>query len=254
MNYNDLPGVNKSTLWEMRKSPLHYWHLMHDTPKKDTPAMQLGRAVHAAILKPTAYKRDFAVMPDIDRRTKAGKEAYDAFCAESQEKEILTGTDAETVRQMAKAFRKNEAAVKLLKGTRREKALCWTDAGTGVACKCRMDALGEYVIDLKTTMDAGTKTFGREALRYGYDLQAAMYLEAARANGYDPKGFIFIVQEKSAPYLINIIRAGDAFIDRGLWIMQDLLTKYKECTETDTWPGYGENELILPEWEVIDDE
>ena len=89
MKYEDIDAVNKSTLWEMRKSPLHYWHLTHDTPREDTKAMQLGRAVHAAILTPTAYKRDFAVTPDIDRRTKAGKEAYEAFCAEAEGKEIL---------------------------------------------------------------------------------------------------------------------------------------------------------------------
>lgn len=253
-SYFDNPAVNKSTLWEMRKSPLHYWHLMHDTPREDTPAMQLGRAVHAAILTPTAYKRDFIVAPDIDKRTKAGKEAYEAFCKEAEGKEILSSANAETVRKMAKAYRKNPAAVLLLKQTRREKPLFWTNPETGVQCKCRIDALGEYVIDLKTAMDAGTKVFSKEALRYGYDLQAAMYLEAARANGYNPKGFIFIVQEKSAPYLINIIRAGEAFIDRGTWIMRDLLTKYKTCVETNTWPGYGENEIILNEWEVIGDE
>ena len=254
-DYNDIQAVNKSTLWEMRKSPLHYWHLMHDTPRKDTPAMKLGRAVHAAILTPTAYKRDFVVMPNIDRRTKAGKEEYEAFCEEAKDREIISQEDAETIRMMTSAFRKTPAAAALLKKTRREKPLIWTDAETGVKCKGRIDALSaDCVIDYKTTTDAGTEAFRREAIRYGYDLQAAMYMEAARANGYSPKDFIFIVQEKSAPYLINILHAGDAFIDRGMWIMRDLLAKYKECSETDTWPGYGENELILNEWEVIGDE
>ena len=72
-DYNSVDAVNKSTLWEMRKSPLHYWHLMHDTPREDTAAMKFGRAAHAAILTPAAYKKDFAIMPNIDRRTKAGK-------------------------------------------------------------------------------------------------------------------------------------------------------------------------------------
>jgi hypothetical protein len=79
-------------------------------------------------------------------------------------------------------------------------------------------------------------------------------MEAARANGYNPKGFVFIAQEKTAPNLINIIHAGEAFLDRGRWIMRDLLAKYKKCVELDVWPGYGVNELILPEWEVMGDE
>jgi hypothetical protein len=256
MNYYENPAVNKSTLWEMRKSPLHYWHLMHDTPREDTKAFAFGRAVHASILTPTAYKRDYAVMPDgIDKRTKAGKEEYEKFCADAEGREIISAADADIIRKMTGSFRKTPAAMRIMKRTRREKPLFWTDQETGVDCKCRIDALNDdVVIDFKTAADASTKTFSREALRYGYDLQAAMYLEAARANGYHPKKFVFIVQEKSAPYLINIIHAGEAFIDRGLWIMRDLLGKYKTCRDTDTWPGYGENELILNEWEVIDDE
>ena len=256
MKYEDIEAVNKSTLWEMRKSPLHYWHLMHDTPRKDTPAMKFGRAVHAAILTPTVYKRDYAVAPDVDRRTKAGKEAYEAFLQESAGKEVLSADDAQIIRQMVAVYRKTPQARDLIKiCQRREAALTWTDAETGVGCKARLDAVRhEFVIDYKTTTNAGTDAFRREAIKYGYDLQAAMYMEAARANGYDPKDFYFIVQEKDAPYLINVIRAGDAFLDRGEWIMRDLLAKYKVCRDTNEWPGYGVNELILPEWEVIGDE
>ncbi len=255
MNYDEVQAVNKSTLWEMRRSPLHYWHLIHDTPRKDTPAMAFGRAVHAAILTPTAYKRNYAVMPDIDRRTKAGKEAYEIFLSESEGKEILSADDAKTIKQMVAAFRKNKNAVELLKSTRRERCLFWKDTESGIDCKGRLDAISkDCIIDYKTTTDADTEAFRREAIRYGYDLQAAMYMEAARANGYSPNGFIFIAQEKNPPYLINILSAGDAFIDRGMWIMRDLLAKYKTCVETDTWPGYGVNELILHEWEVIGDE
>lgn len=256
MNYYENPAVNKSTLWEMRKSPLHYWHLMHDTPKEDTPAMKFGRAAHAAILTPTAYKRDFAIMPSIDRRTKAGKEAYDAFCKEADGREIISQDDAQVIKQMVSAFRKTPRATSLLKNCRRrEFAMYWCDSETGVDCKGRIDAISyDCVIDYKTAANAETNAFKHEALKYGYDLQAAMYMEAARANGYYPPDFYFIVQEKNPPYLVNVIRAGEAFIDRGMWIMRNLLEKYKMCRDTDTWPGFGENELILNEWEVIDDE
>ena len=135
-------------------------------------------------------------------------------------------------------------AAELLKTCRkRECALYWQDSETGVDCKGRIDAIrDDCVIDYKTAANAGTDVFKREALKYGYDLQAAMYMEAARANGYNP------------PYLINVIRAGEAFVDRGMWIMRDLLKLYKMCRDTNTWPGYGENVLILNEWEAMSDE
>lgn len=248
MRYEDSPAVNKSTLWEMRKSPLHYWHLTHDTPKEDTAAMKFGRAVHSRLLEPVEFSANYAVAPECDRRTKEGK----AIWAELMEsgKEVISASDMDAILGMEKEF-----PTHLIRDAQTEVPLFWTDNETGVKCKGRLDAITEdYVIDYKTTTNAATDAFMREALRYGYDLQAAMYLEAARANGYHPKGFIFIAQEKNAPYLVNVLHAGDAFIDRGTWIMRDLLAKFKECRDSDKWPGYGENELILPEWEAIGDE
>lgn len=251
LNYEDLPGVNKSTLWELRKSPLHYWHLMNDTPKEDTKAMKFGRAVHAWLLQQETFFETFSVAPDCDRRTKEGKAIW-SMLTESG-KEIVSREDMDIIQAMDDVF--GPTCDKLLAGAETEVPLVWTDSSTGVKCKSRLDAITkDYVIDYKTTTDAGTNAFRREALKYGYDLQAAMYMNAARANGYNPKGFIFIAQEKTAPYLINILHAGEAFLDRGAWIMRDLLAKYKECRDSGNWPGYGENELILNEWEVISDE
>ena len=249
--YENIKAVNKSTLWEMRKSPLHYWHLIHDTPKEDTAAMKFGRAIHAYLLDPVEFSERYAVAPECDRRTKEGK----AIWAELMEsgKEVISAADMEAIQRMEVEF--EPVRKKWLTDVQTELPLTWTDDETGVECKGRLDALSsEWIIDYKTTTDASTNAFTREAIRYGYDLQAAMYMDAAKANGYTPKGFIFIAQEKNAPYLINVIRAGDAFLDRGRWIMMDLLQKYKECRDSDTWPGYGENELILPEWGAVGDE
>ena len=92
--YRAAPGVNKSTLWNLRRSPAHYKYFL-DNPREDTAAYKFGRAVHAAILTPAAYKRDFVVLPEsIDRRTKAGKEEYQAFIEASAGKEILSAEDA----------------------------------------------------------------------------------------------------------------------------------------------------------------
>ena len=52
MRYEDVPGVNISTLKELwSKSPLHYrYRLEH--PREETPALTLGIATHMAILEP----------------------------------------------------------------------------------------------------------------------------------------------------------------------------------------------------------
>lgn len=253
--YRTAPGVNKSTLWNLKRSPAYYkWRLDH--PQEDTAAFKFGRAVHAAILTPAVFKKDYAVIPEgIDRRTKAGKEEYQAFLDASAGKEIISAEDAETIKGIVKAFKKNRDAVDLLKGTKREKALFWTD-DNDVECKCRVDAFKAGVmIDLKTATDADTDVFSRESLRYGYDVQCAHYID-----GYQHKvssvrpDWYFIVIEKAEPYSINILKADIGFLDYGYVRRQWLIELLKSCQETGDFPGYGVNDLCLPAWASTNDE
>ena len=247
--YRAAEGVNKSTLWNLRKSPAHYKYFL-ENQREDTAAFAFGRAVHAAILTPAAFKKDFAIIPEgIDRRTKAGKEEYQAFLDASAGKEILTAQDAETVKAIVKAFKKNKDAVQLLKGTKREKPLFWTD-DNGILCKCRIDAYRTgLIVDLKTAQDAETETFTKESLRYGYDVQAAHYLDAYqhKESAIRPDWY-FIVIEKTEPYAINILRADIGFLDYGFIRRQELIEKLKACQEEKSFPDYGVNELCLPAW------
>lgn len=247
--YRQAEGVNKSTLWNLRKSPAHYKYFL-ENQREDTAAFAFGRAVHAAILTPSAFKKDFVVIPEgIDRRTKAGKEEYQAFLDASAGKEILTAADAETVKAIVKAFKKNRDAVQLLKGTKREKPLFWTD-DNGIFCKCRIDAYkAGLIVDLKTAQDAETETFTKEALRYGYDVQAAHYLDAYqhKESAVRPEWY-FIVIEKTEPYAINILRADIGFLDYGFIRRQELIEKLKACQDQKAYPDYGINELCLPAW------
>lgn len=247
--YRQAEGVNKSTLWEIRKSPAHYRFILTHQ-REDTQALKIGRAIHAAVLTPTAYKRNWVIIPsDIDRRTKAGKEEYALFMEVNKNKETLSADEAETVRSIAKAVRKSKAVIDLLKGTRREKPLFWTN-DKGILCKCRVDAMRDGImIDLKTATDASTEAFTREALKYGYDVQAAHYIEGYEhtQNGKTPKWY-FIVVEKVEPYAVNILKAGYDFIDHGIIRRNQLLQTLTECTQANEYPDYGTNEIIMPRW------
>ena len=79
--YRQDPGISRSDLFEMRKSPLHFQYQMTH-PKEDTPALLFGRALHKMILEPGDFESEFAVCPTVNRRTKAGQEQYAAFMAE----------------------------------------------------------------------------------------------------------------------------------------------------------------------------
>ena len=245
--YRAAEGINKSTLWEMRKSPAHYKYLL-EHPAEDTPALRFGRALHAAVLTPRIYKRDFVIAPAVDRRTKAGKEAYAEWRASlPDEAEEITAEDAETVAEMVACVKANQDAMTLLKGTKKETPIFWTDKTAGLRCKCRLDAWGkDWVVDLKTTADM--MNFERDAYNYGYHVQAAHYLRGAEAKtGRLPKWY-FIAIEKKPPYGIRVIEADPGFIDYGEYIRQELLEKVRACRESGEWPCYSAGKITEPRW------
>ena len=247
--YRAAEGINKSTLWEIRKSPAHYRYLLSHQ-REDTAALKMGRAIHAAVLTPTAYKREWIIIPEgIDRRTKAGREEYEQFLKLAEGKETISTQDAQIVKAIASAIRKNKSAHDLLKGTRRERPIFWED-DEGNKCKCRIDAMKPgIIIDLKTTTDASTEAFTREAFKYGYDVQAAHYIEGYQAaNGGKTPVWYFIAVEKAEPYAVNILKAGTDFIDHGAVTRRKLIQLLRKCQEADSFPDYGINEIIMPKW------
>ena len=81
----------------------------------------------------------------------------------------------------------------------------------------------KVIIDLKTTRDSSPESFRRSAYNYGYDRQAAFYLDGFKADE-----FWFLVIEKESPYRVGIYKASDEFIEGGRQKNQSLLKKYKE--------------------------
>lgn len=152
----------------------------------------------------------------------------------------------------------NTPFVKLLIKGEHEKSFFWKDETTGIPCKCRPDSFGQikdqYIcVDLKTTNDAETDKFMKDALKFGYDIQACHYCEGLESTYKKPFKFIFIAQEKTAPYLVNVLEADDYFMASGRELRSKLLDEYKKALETDVWEGYmtegtAVNKLSVPAW------
>ena len=257
-DYRSYPAISRSDLWRMNESAEKFkWFMDH--PLAPTPALLFGQLVHKLVLQPSAFDDEFAVAPNIDKRTKAGKESYEAFLATVGDKTVVSLDDYNKALDMAIAVRKNPLADKLLTGTI-EKPFFWTDPDTGEDCKCRVDCLTEvdgeiYIVDYKSTGNAQTEIFSnKDVFRYGYHFQAAMYSEGVmRAMELDVRPrFVFIAQEKTAPYAVNVIAVPDDVMLAGIDKYRELIGRYHECKVMDYYPGYntmGEmNEVLLPGW------
>lgn len=252
--YRAAPGVNKSTLWELRKSPSHYKYCL-EHPNKDTPALRFGRALHMAILQPEEFGRHYVIAPNIDRRTKDGREQYQAFVDGLGDREIITVDDYEQISEMYKAVYADKDAVNLLQGCQTETPIFWTDPDTRIRCKCRLDAVKPGVIvDVKSCADASTKHFVRDAMVYGYDVQCAHYTRGYRSQHDEQPEFWFLCIEKTPPYAINLIEAGD-LMERGTLLLNDLLSMLLGYRKHRNWSrGYGTNRATLSDWDLIPDD
>lgn len=239
----DKSRISKHGLDLIHRAPMLYEHERHALPREQTPAMRIGELVHLATLEPQEFAREVVALPaDLDRRTKAGKELYADLA--SKHRHLATAEEHDTILGIAESAR--EAAGCLLQNAYIEETVHWERAG--VACKSRIDGRrGKTVFDLKTTADA--TQFDREAFRYRYHVQAAFYLDAIRSCGMDAEEFVFIVVEKTAPYMATVFWTDPAVIDAGRIEYMADLKRYSDCLESGSWPGLPDQQVLtLPEW------
>lgn len=259
-DYHSAEGISRSRLFLLSRSPQHFRYC-EDNPSPPSHDLILGSAFHKLVLEPDGFGDEFAVLPDVDRRTREGKRIYEEFWNASEGKSLITMDEFSQISQMRDSVAGDPVASILLRGEV-ERPFFWTDSITGELCKCKPDVLAvigsEYVIvDLKSCRSAETDTFMRDALRYGYDLQAAMYKEGVDlATGKDHR-FVFIAVEKTPPYGVNIMEADDFFVNRGRHLFRQYLSVYHECRQTGNWYGYNGkegaiNNLSIPSWLITD--
>jgi len=241
--YHSANGISKSNLDKMHISPLHY-KTYKDTPQEDTEALLFGRAYHTMIGQPELFDGEFAIAPKCDRRTKQGKADYESFLLEAGNKTILSEKDFDKLCKMKEAFYQHPIAPKLIDGGIFETSIFWDNKDLDIRCKCRPDCINnDYIIDFKTTESSNPDEFMKSAYKYRYYAQSDWYQEGYKAAyGKRPKGFIFIAQEKTAPFAVTVFEADWYFTKLGEIENLEDARKFSNCVHSNKFYGYGYNE------------
>lgn len=248
--------ISRSGIVEFMKSPLNYWHQYHDPDKPEkesTDAMTLGSAFHALLIEPDLFHRQYTFMKEkVDRRTKAGKEAYDLFCERSRGKTVMKAEDFETITKMAESVMSNPMASELIKDGFYEHSIFWKDETTGLDLKTRPDIWhSNMTVDIKTTNSAHPRAFQDSMVSYGYHLQAAMNREGIRAaTGDDIKKHVFVCVEKSFPFLNAVYILDETALQSAHNILRRVLGEMRYCFDNNIWPGYDTQVIGLPNWAI----
>lgn len=216
-----------------------------ENPPLPTAAFNFGHAAHKEVLGEGA---EMVTFPKVDGRTREGKairaEMHDALAAGLI---VLDEEDYAVVKAMAAKLKEHRLAMALLTGGTSEVAMFWRDPETDVWCRSMLDKMRDpangrlLIVDYKTADSAHPDKFCRKAWDYGYPQQDAHYSTGCRTLGLAERvDFVFVVQEKTAPYLVNVVQFNDNDRAIGRLLNRRAIDTYVRCTETGEWPGYGD--------------
>ncbi|KKM68110.1 hypothetical protein LCGC14_1464240 [marine sediment metagenome] len=260
-SYVEIPAMNHSALRSMAKSPLHFkWD--QDHPRPSTRSMEFGTLGHEGILDPLGIAKKYAVVPEAEliaqlskeykapKATKAYKELLAKFQAANVTRTIVEQDDYDRMVGMAEAVQADARTQAYLTGHGKvEVTILWKDCDTGLILKGRLDkwrSIG-LIIDLKTTRDASRAE--RSIWKYGYHIQAAMYVDGVYELTGEHHEFVLIFVESEPPYGIRAAKLHESAIELGRETYKRLLHQYAQCQATNEWPGYDHPIFWrLPEW------
>lgn len=216
--------IHYSTLKQIEQSPAHYqWAVSHE--RGDTPAMRMGRAIHALYLQ--------GVEPAKTAGSKRG--ATDSADA-------LGVSEYDTVRRMFDALQASSEAREILsRCPEREVSMEWDLMG--LQCAGRLDLRGPGILaDLKSCRAAYPRKFLWDAEKAHYDAQLPWYDVAGGIKPIGPDTAwseqYLIAVENVAPYSVMVYRLDPLRIDQGWMKCEKWMHTLKNCLETKCWPGY----------------
>lgn len=162
--------------------------------------------------------------------------------------------DMDTVYDMMKALERHPWAAALFErgSGQPEPSMFWQDEG--IWRRSRPDMISHrthpkthqlMVAEYKTAPSAEKHNFTKHSYNLGYHQQAAWICDAVRGVGILPPDedpmFLFVVQEKKQPYIVNVIEAPSDALMWGRLLNAEAISIYKQCRRLNRWPGYSED-------------
>lgn len=246
--------VSRSGLAKFLQAPAKYEAWANGATDASSPALEFGTAFHCALLEPEQFARLYVVEPDFgDCRKKEARGLRDEWRADNAGKKLLTAADDEAIRGMSASVREHPFASRMLIGGAREVTALWRDQATGLRCKARADYYSEplkLLVDVKTTDDARAHAFERSVAKYGYHMQRAFYGDGFAACGAPVDNFVFLVVEKTPPYLVALYVLDVAAVARGREAIRQAMSSLAECLRSKKFPGYTNSiqTIGVPPW------
>jgi exodeoxyribonuclease VIII len=279
-DYCSEPGLNISTLEHGSFSAEHLRAALDGRMRRDSPSMNIGRAIHARLLEPDVYKKEFHIASPCGAKlssgARKGQECGKAgiyitddgwrcgtHCIHKvgeKPTNVISESEAATVEDIAAKIGQHKVVRLLRQRGGCEATIVWDMEGE--RCRGRLDKyiprneqLPPVIIDLKKCRlgHARTDLFEKAIVDYNYDMKAAWYVDGVTALTNDQPVFIWIAVEDTYPYGINVIQADKETILVGRLRYRELLGTYLRAKALNQWDGYTKEIVTggLPAWMKI---
>jgi len=244
---------------ECDKSPFHAWHAWN-FPKPETPALQVGKALHSALLEPRLFADRYK--PAEERRTKKVVEA-----AAAEGVELLLPKDFDNIVEAARRASLCKDLQLFIKAGKSEVSLFTDEFGCQV--KGRLDWISQdplAIFDVKTARDIDERWFSRAFYSYHYDVKLGLYQRwlSRLMNTKEIPVYLLLVENQGPWDCAVVPRVGgepapipQAVLDRGASKGLKWIEQLRGCIDRDEFPGVGsvaEWNLFTPAWEMDDDD
>ena len=271
-DYHADPRIGSTTLKRILTSPQH---MQHGIVSASPSTLALGTAIHTCTLEPSS---EFVIVPALDLRSKAGKDAAlnwiadnggtlpdlskkimadDIRAAITTVPDAITSEDYDIARYVAKSVWFSTRARKLLTGAAIEQSYFFE------RYKARPDATnGDWLIDLKSTADVSYHKFAAQAerLKYGFSLHHYKVVMSSMDNPITIRNQAWICVASKPDreingrpvYPVEVYEVGQDIQDAAWqqWEKADAL--YAECLRNGEFPPPPEPETATiinrPEW------
>ena len=268
MSYHDLPQLNWSRLKSGAVSAKHLKQVLESEPKPATAAMELGTAIHCAVLEPERFAREVVIAPEAFVTGSGGlstaKDAKAWRAGLAPDAMVLTQQQYDNcVAARENVMAHEDARLWLESSDLIEHEAFWQEsvdaAGVVLPVDCRMKADGisrklGLLWDLKSigtgmaslSVDRCVKAIALSL----YHGQLGYYTRGLAKNGIDVSAFGWVFVESSAPFDVVVIQADADMMAKGYELAERLLKRYATAMVTGRWPGVAEKAVIcgLPKW------
>lgn len=279
LEYCRWDAVSRSEIVHLATSPAHYrWHKFERPEPEPKPwigladALELGTAIHDCILLADHFEERYAIGPDVNLSTKAGRAEWAPFEADNPGKVLLRADAGAVCMRIRSRVLSSRFARALLHGDggESEVSIVWDQDGR--RCKARLDRWapnmprGASVADLKSTRDAQPERWRRQAIHEKLYMQTAWYTRGLRALGMEvpPERFYFLAYEKTEPFASSFHTFAADYVAEADKTIDQLLLLLGQCEERGEWPGFGHviheitrptyDQMVEPETELLLDQ